>query len=146
MAWPNYDTPSISEIIWVRNVRAIVVCGFFMKSLKKHILKIWKKSWVPFGSYLLYSTANPVEFEWKWAGLVVLMYVCMYITLFLRQPNLSFIITFEKYMGRLADSIPTKEVQKFSSSPGIVSGLNSWDVHLDCLGVNSSGENVLISF
>ena len=33
-------TPSISEIIWVRNVRAIVVCGFFMKSLKKHILKI----------------------------------------------------------------------------------------------------------
>ena len=24
-------TPSISEIIWVRNVRAIVVCGFLMK-------------------------------------------------------------------------------------------------------------------
>ena len=32
-----HATPSISEIIWVRNVvRAIVVCGFFMKSLKKH--------------------------------------------------------------------------------------------------------------
>ena len=29
-------TPSISEIIWVRNVRAIVVCGFFMKSLKTY--------------------------------------------------------------------------------------------------------------
>ena len=65
-------TPSISEIIWVRNVRAIVVCGFFMKSLKKHILKIWKKSWVPFGSYLLDSTANSAQFEWKWAGLAVL--------------------------------------------------------------------------
>ena len=39
----NYQdilTPSIPEIIWVRYVRAIVVSGFFMKSLKKHILKI----------------------------------------------------------------------------------------------------------
>ena len=33
-------TPSILEIIWVKNVRAIVVCGFLMKSLKKHILKV----------------------------------------------------------------------------------------------------------
>ena len=33
-------TPSIPEIIWAKNVRAIVVCGFLMKSLKKHILKI----------------------------------------------------------------------------------------------------------
>ena len=31
-----------------------------------------KKSWVPFGSYLLNSTANPAQFEWKWAGLAVL--------------------------------------------------------------------------
>ena len=53
-------------------MRAIVVCGFFMKSLKKHILKIWKKSWVPFGSYLLDSTADSAQFEWKWAGLAVL--------------------------------------------------------------------------
>ena len=68
----SHHTPSISEIIWVRNVRAIVVCGFFMKSLKKHILKIWKKSWVPFGSYLLDSTADSAQFEWKWAGLAVL--------------------------------------------------------------------------
>ena len=28
--------------------------------------------WVPFGSYLLNSTANPAQFEWKWAGLAVL--------------------------------------------------------------------------
>ena len=27
-------TPSIPEIIWVKNVRAIVVCGFLIKSLK----------------------------------------------------------------------------------------------------------------
>jgi hypothetical protein len=33
-------TPFILEIIWVKNVRAIVVCGFLMKSLKKHILKV----------------------------------------------------------------------------------------------------------
>ena len=55
------DTPSIPEIIWVKNVRAIVVCGFLMKSLKNHILKIWKKLWVPFGSYLLNSTVNPAN-------------------------------------------------------------------------------------
>ena len=35
-----YTTPSIPELIWVKNVRAIVVCGFLMKFLKKHILKI----------------------------------------------------------------------------------------------------------
>ena len=28
-------TPSIPEIIWVKNVRVIVVCGFLMKYLKK---------------------------------------------------------------------------------------------------------------
>jgi hypothetical protein len=26
-----YSTPPIAEIIWVKNVRAIVVCGFLMK-------------------------------------------------------------------------------------------------------------------
>ena len=31
-----------------------------------------KKSWEPFGSYLLISTANPAQFEWKWAGLALL--------------------------------------------------------------------------
>ena len=49
MAFSNYmdkkrgrgSTPSIPEIIWAKNVRAIeviVVCGFLMKSLKKHNL------------------------------------------------------------------------------------------------------------
>ena len=57
---------------WVRNVRAILVCGFLIKSLKKHILKFWKKSWVPFGRYLINSTADSAQFEWKWAGLAVL--------------------------------------------------------------------------
>ena len=33
-------TSSIPEIIWVKYVRAIVVCWFLMMSLKKHILKI----------------------------------------------------------------------------------------------------------
>ena len=69
-AW--FFTPPILEIIWVKNVRAIVVCGFLIKSLKKHILKIWKKSWVPFRSYLLNSTANPAHFYSSWAGLAVL--------------------------------------------------------------------------
>ena len=31
-----------------------------------------KKSWEPFRSYLLSSTAKPAQFEWKWAGLAVL--------------------------------------------------------------------------
>ena len=30
-------TPPIAEIIWVKNVRAIVVCGFLMKQLKKYM-------------------------------------------------------------------------------------------------------------
>ena len=38
--WPRINckqiTPSIPEIIWVKNVRAIEVCGFLMKSLKKY--------------------------------------------------------------------------------------------------------------
>ena len=66
-------TPSIPEIIWAKNVSAIVVCGFLMKSLKKHILKIWKKSWVPFGSFLLNSTANTAHFHSNWAELAVLL-------------------------------------------------------------------------
>ena len=40
-------TPTIAEIIWVKNVGAIVVCGFFMKWFLKNILKIWEKSWEP---------------------------------------------------------------------------------------------------
>ena len=36
------------------------------------MLKFWKKSWEPFGSCLLNSTANPAKLGWKWAGLAVL--------------------------------------------------------------------------
>ena len=35
-------TPPIAEILRVKNGRAIVVCGFLMKYLKKHILKFEK--------------------------------------------------------------------------------------------------------
>ena len=65
-------TPPIAEILCVKNGRVIVVCGFLMKWLKKYILKVWKKSWEPFGSCLLNSTANPAKLGWKWAGLAVL--------------------------------------------------------------------------
>ena len=33
-------TPPIAEILCVKNGRAIVVCGFLMKSLKKNMLKV----------------------------------------------------------------------------------------------------------
>ena len=36
----RYCTPPIAEILCVINPRAIVVCGFLMKSLKKNMLKI----------------------------------------------------------------------------------------------------------
>ena len=45
------NTPPIAEIIWVKNVRAIVVCGFLMKyvikkiypdSLKKIVGAVWE--------------------------------------------------------------------------------------------------------
>ena len=31
--------------------------------IKRNVLKKFKKSWEPFGSYLLNSTANPAQFE-----------------------------------------------------------------------------------
>ena len=34
------NTPPIAEIIWVKNVRAIVVCGFLIRLLKMYTLKI----------------------------------------------------------------------------------------------------------
>ena len=36
------------------------------------MLKVWKKSWEPFGSCLLNSTANSAKLGWKWAGLAML--------------------------------------------------------------------------
>ena len=60
-------TPLISEILCVKNMRAIVVCGFSIKWFLKIMLKIWKKiSWEPFGSCLLNSKANQAQFRWKW--------------------------------------------------------------------------------
>ena len=48
-------------------------CGFLV--LNEMIKKIYAenlKSWVPFGSYLLNSTANLAQIEWIWAELAVL--------------------------------------------------------------------------
>ena len=67
-----YYTSPIAEILCVKNGRAIVVCGFLMKWLKKYILKVWKKLWEPFRSCLLNSTANPAHFHPSLAGLAVL--------------------------------------------------------------------------
>ena len=36
------------------------------------MLKIWRRSWEPFRSCLLNSTANPAHFQRNWAGLAVL--------------------------------------------------------------------------
>ena len=66
------DTPPNSEIICGQNVSTKVVCGILLFFEKKAMLKNLKKSWVPFRSYLLNSTANPAQFECKWAGLAVL--------------------------------------------------------------------------
>ena len=33
-------TPPVAEILYVKNGRVIVVCGFLLKLLKKHILKV----------------------------------------------------------------------------------------------------------
>ena len=65
-------TPPNSEIICGRNVSTKVVCGIILFFEKKAMLKIWKKSWVPFRSYLLNSTANPAHLHSNWAGLAVL--------------------------------------------------------------------------
>ena len=47
--------------------------GFiFIKINENENIKTKKKSWEPFRSYLLNSTAKPAQFEWKWAELAVL--------------------------------------------------------------------------
>ena len=46
---------------------------FILKKINENEnIKAKKKSWEPFGSCLLNSTANPAQFRWKWAGLAVL--------------------------------------------------------------------------
>ena len=37
---------------------------------KKLMLKIWKRSWEPFRSYLLNSTANPAHFHSNWTHII----------------------------------------------------------------------------
>ena len=39
----SFGTPCLPEITWVKNVRAIVVCGFLIKYLKKTYPEILKK-------------------------------------------------------------------------------------------------------
>ena len=66
------NTLPTAEMLNGKNARVFLVCGFLTISFKKNILKIGKKSWEPFGSYLLNSTANPAHFHPNWAGLAVL--------------------------------------------------------------------------
>ena len=86
--------------------------------LKKHILKIWKKSWVPFRSYLLNSTANSAQFEWKWAGLAVLFStnsthdffqifrICFFKD-FIKNPQTTIALTFLTYIISGIDGVIT---------------------------------------
>ena len=47
--------------------------GFIFKKINENLnIKEKLKSWEPFRSCQLNSTANPVQFWWKWAGLAVL--------------------------------------------------------------------------
>ena len=62
-----------AEIVSGKNARAFLVCGFLMKSFKKKYPEnMKKKSWEPFGNYLLNIKANPAHFHPNWAGLAVL--------------------------------------------------------------------------
>ena len=46
--------------------------GLYLEKLLKIKMLQKNKSWEPFRSCLLNSTANSVQFGWKWAGLAVL--------------------------------------------------------------------------
>ena len=51
------------------------ICGLWVLNeilFFKYEENMKKKSWEPFGSYLLNSSANPVQFEWQWTGFAVL--------------------------------------------------------------------------
>ena len=64
---PTYSRNNIGQkfegnwVFWVLN-----------EMIKKIYPEYLKKKWVPFGSYLLNSTANPAHFHSNWAGLAVL--------------------------------------------------------------------------
>ena len=63
-------THPISEIIWVKNVRAIVVCGFLMKSLKNHILKISTQIGLNWLCYLAGNSQTAPTILFKFSGCV----------------------------------------------------------------------------
>ena len=65
--FPSWSTPPIAKIC-VKNARAWVSMVSYLNNIEKIMLKIWKKSWEPFGSCLL----NPDHFHQNWAGLAVL--------------------------------------------------------------------------
>ena len=50
----------------------VSMVSYLKKQIKIKILKRKKKSWEPFRSCLLNSTANPAHFHQNWAGLAVL--------------------------------------------------------------------------
>ena len=69
-------TPPNSEIIWGQNVGTKVVCGIIFFFEKKAMLKIWKKSWVPFWRAPLIGPSPSSLFWaalgiWKWDSLLL---------------------------------------------------------------------------
>ena len=55
-------------------IQLLVSMVFYLRKINENWnLKIKKKSWEPFRSCLLNSTANPAQFGWKWAELAVLV-------------------------------------------------------------------------
>ena len=65
----NYvHTTHIWNIKW-QKYAGMGLNGFIFKKINKNWnIKTNKKSWEPFRSCLLKSTANPAQFWWKWAG------------------------------------------------------------------------------
>ena len=66
-------TSPIEEIIWVKNVRAIVVCGFLMKLLKKkypeNLKKIMGAVWqLPAKQH---SQSSPFPLKLGWIGCAI---------------------------------------------------------------------------
>ena len=60
----KWQALKVSLQLWI--LSKILTQNMYVKKETK------KKSWEPFRSYLLNSTAKPAKFEWKWAGLAVL--------------------------------------------------------------------------
>ena len=74
-----------------------------------------KKSWMPFGSYLLNSAANSAQFQWKWAGLELpngthdffhIFSIC-FINYFMKNPQTTFVPTFLTHIIARIDGVDT---------------------------------------